>query len=175
MRRVGLTALLALVLGGSQVAAGATPIELRDLVGANRPAGCSEYRFLFWDFYRAELWTDAAELPGERFALSLTYRTDFTRGDLVESSIDEMVRITGEARARFAEARAELARAFRDVYPGDRITAWREATDQLRFFVNGRETGSLTRDVDAFLSIWLGPETRHESGREALLTGRCDG
>lgn len=155
--------------------ASALPVELQGLVEAQRPAGCSDYRVLFWDFYRAELWSDARELPGEAFGLSLTYRATFTREELVESSVDEMSRISGRPEAAFAAVAEEMRQAFRDVTPGDRITAWRAAPDRLRLFVNGRETGALTREIDLFLAIWLGDETRHPKGRQALLEGRCDG
>jgi hypothetical protein len=163
----------AIVLG--TVSAGALPSELRGLVDASHPAGCSEYRLLFWDFYRAELWSDAEELPGDTFGLALTYRTDFTRDELVESSIEEMSRIAGRPKAVFAEVGAEMLQAFRDVAPGDRITAWRAGTNKSDLFVNGQKTGELTREADLFLAIWLGPETRHPEGRQALLEGRCDG
>ena len=155
--------------------AAAKPPELAGRIDAPRPAGCHAYSYLFWDLYRAELWTDAAKPPGESFALSLTYRTDFTRETLVGTSIEEMARLAGAPPARFAAARRELAEAFRDVAPGDRITAWRAGGDALRFFVNGAPTGRLTRHADLFLAIWLGPETRHAAGRADLLAGRCDG
>ena len=153
----------------------ATPAELRGLVGAEQPAECSDYSFLFWDFYRAELWSDARRLPGDTFALSLIYRTTFTRAELVDSSIDEMMRISDRPKASFAEVRRELENSFRDVVPGDRITAWRASPDRLRLFLNGTEIGVLTREVDLFFSIWLGAESRHPEGREALLAGRCNG
>jgi len=153
----------------------ATPSELAPLIEAERPAGCSEYRLLFWDFYRAELWTDARDLPGEAYGLSLTYRSKFSRDELVEASIDEMARISGRPEADFDAARAEMARTFRDVVPGDRITAWRAAPGRVIFFVNGAEMGALTQDAELFLSIWLGEKTRHPEGRMALLDGRCDG
>ncbi|HUS55327.1 MAG TPA: hypothetical protein VMY41_15155 [Thermohalobaculum sp.] len=155
--------------------ASAAPEELRGLVGAEQPAGCSDYSFLFWDFYRAELWSDAQRLPGETFALSLIYRTSFTRAELVDSSIDEMLRISDRPKASFAEVRRELENSFRDVVPGDRITAWRASPDRLRLFLNGAEIGVLTREVDLFFSIWLGADSRHQEGREALLGGRCNG
>jgi hypothetical protein len=68
-----------------------------------------------------------------------------------------------------------LKRAFRDVAKGDRITAWRAGPNKLQLYLNGQETGLLTREVDLFLAIWLGEETRHPNGRKALLSGRCDG
>ncbi len=175
MRRLAGIILVAGTLATGTGEAAEPPSELRELVDSPRPAGCSEYRVLFWDLYRAELWSDAEKLPGDQFALSLTYQTKFTQSELVESSIDEMVRISGRPESAFREARAELDQAFRDVVRGDRITAWRAGPDRLRLFVNGQETGSLTRDVDLFLAIWLGDRTRHSEGRQALLAGRCDG
>ncbi len=151
----------------------ASPAELRELVAAKAPAGCTEYSILFWDLYRAELWTDAASLPGSAYGLTLTYLSDFTRDELTESSVDEMARISGRSESSFSTARTQMEAAFRDVTEGDRITAWRE-TGQVRFFHNGRETGVLTRDSDLFLDIWLGEETRNPKGRKKLLSGRCD-
>ena len=175
MRRITGSVLFAGSIALGTVSAGALPPELRGLVDASQPAGCSEYRLLFWDFYRAELWSDAEELPGDTFALALTYRTDFTQDELVESSIEEMSLIAGRPEQAFAEAGAELRQAFRDVAKGDRITAWRAGPGRLQLYVNGQETGVLTEEVDLFLAIWLGAKTRHPEGRQALLEGRCDG
>lgn len=166
---------LAAALALSALPAAAKPPELAGRVEAARPAGCHDYNYLLWDLYRAELWSDATTLPGENFALSMTYHTNFTRGTLVDSSIDEMARFSGEEPGRFAAARRQLAEAFRDVAEGDRITAWRPEPGRVLFFVNGRETGALTHDTDLFLDIWLGPKARHEAGRDDLLAGRCDG
>ena len=155
--------------------AAAKPPELAGRVEAPRPAACHDYDYLLWDLYRAELWTDAPAPPGESFALSLTYETEFTRETLVGSSLDEMARLSGRPADSFSAARRDLERAFRDVRPGDRITAWRAGPDRLRFFVNGEETGALTHHVDLFLDIWLGEDARHAAGRRDLLAGRCDG
>lgn len=167
----------ALVLAATLLAtaAAAKPPELAGRVEAPHPAGCHDYSFMFWDLYRAELWTDAASLPGETYALSLTYETNFTRRTLVKISVEEMGRLSGSPPDSFAAAQRELSEAFRDVTPGDRITAWRAGPDRLHFFVNGEQTGTLTYDIELFLDIWLGPGTRHASGRADLLAGRCDG
>jgi len=175
MRSSALPLLLAASLAVAAPRASALPPELNGLVRSQAPAGCSEFNLLFWKLYRAELWSEHDKLPGNRFALSLTYRTDFTRQQLVDSSISEMARLSGQSEEHFASLRDELSRSFRDVAPGDRLTAWREGADLLRFFMNGRETGILTRYVDLFLSIWLGERARDGKGRQALLSGQCNG
>lgn len=166
---------LALAAALLALPAAVKPPELDGRVDAADPAACHDYDYLAWDLYRAELWSDAADLPGENFALSLTYERDFTRGTLIDSSIEEMSRLSGRPGGSFAAVRRELGQAFRDVGPGDRVTAWRDGSDRLRFFVNGEETGTLSRDADLFLDIWLGEGARHAAGRRELLAGRCDG
>ncbi len=86
-----------------------------------------------------------------------------------------MARISGRSKGSFTEARGQMQQIFRDVAPGDRITAWRAGREKLRLFVNGNETGALTHDVDLFLDIWLGEKTRNPGGRAELLAGSCDG
>ncbi|MCY4229333.1 MAG: hypothetical protein OXF26_00300 [Alphaproteobacteria bacterium] len=163
---------LALILATGSAAA--APQELSGRLVANRPAGCVEYRFLFFGIYRAELWTDAATLPGRNFALSLVYQRGFEREDLVSTSISEMVRMSGRPQASFGVARAELEKAMRTVQEGDRYTAWRSRPGLVEFFHNGRATGTLTQDADLFLDIWLGPASRDPERRAKLLAGGCD-
>ena len=169
---------LRVVVLWSVLAAGsalAAPPELAGRVAAERPAGCAEYRLLFFGLYRAELWTDNAPPPGASFGLSLVYRRNFGRDDLVSSSISEMARMSGRPEESFGAARAELRQAFREVAEGDRYTAWRGGSGRVEFFHNGRAAGVLTHDADLFLDIWLGPASRDQERRAALLSGRCDG
>ena len=169
-------ALLPLLLAAASIHAGAmaAPPELSGRVAAERPAGCADYSFLFFDLYRAELWTDSAWLPGEEFGLSLVYRRHFDRDDLVSSSISEMARMSDRTEASFGAARAELKKAMRSVEEGDRYTAWRAGFDRVEFFHNGSATGALTHDADLFLDIWLGASSRDLERRATLLAGRCD-
>lgn len=172
VRALAAASVIAVLQAGQ--AGASPPPELRGLIAATAPVGCTEYSILFWDLYKAELWSDATALPGPTFGLSLTYLSDFSRDELTESSVDEMARISGRPESSFAAARSEMDAAFRDVAEGDRITAWRQ-DDQVRFFHNGRETGVMAQDSDLFLAIWLGEDTRHPKGRKKLLSGRCDG
>ena len=152
----------------------AAPAEVAGRVSSERPAGCAEYAFLAAGLYRAELWTDAGVPPGDRFALSLVYRRDFSRRTLVSASINEMARMSGRPRSAFDGARAELENAIRDVGKGDRLTAWRGAPGRVEFIHNGNVTGALTHDAELFLDIWLGPGSRDPRRRAELLSGGCD-
>ena len=154
--------------------ASAKPSELKNLVASAKPAGCADYRFLLFNLYRAEIWSDSKSLPGKQYGLSLTYRSDFSRDELVETSIEEMSRISGRSEKSFSTARKQLRSAFRSVKKGDRITAFRESPKRVRFFKNGRATGSVTSNADLFMSIWLGPKTRFKGDRDEMLSGRCE-
>ena len=167
-------ALLVFIFASVHAETDTVPVELAGRVAAEHPAGCADYAFLFFDLYRAELWTDSASLPGESFGLSLVYRRSFERDDLIDSSISEMARMADRTEDSFDAARAELSQAMRTVVEGDRYTAWRSATDHVEFFLNARSTGVLTHDADLFLDIWLGSGSREPDRRDTLLAGRCD-
>jgi len=151
----------------------APPPELAGRIERETPAGCTVYWFLVIQLYRAELWSDATALPGEEFGLTLTYKNAFSSKQLVEASIDEMVRMSGRPADDFGAIRAELAAAMHPVRRGDRYTAWRNQSGQVELSLNGEPTGLLTVDGDLFLDIWLGPRTRYPQRRNILLAGTC--
>jgi len=161
-------------LAGALSALAAPPPELARRVSAATPVGCAQYGALFFRLYRAEVWTDARQLPMQQFGLSLFYNRTFTREFLVSSSVSEMARMSGRAEESFGTARAELEQAFRRVTKGDRYTAWRSGRNRVEFFYNGRPTGALTQDGDLFLDIWLGGGSRGQRQRAQLLFGGCD-
>ena len=169
-----LAASASLFVSGAWVStAQAKPNELKGLVASASPAGCANYRYLVFNLYRAELWSDSKRLPGAQYGLSLTYRSDFSREELVDASIDEMARMTGRSESSFASVRRQLNAVFRNVKEGDRITAFRDSAKRVRFFHNGRATGSLTRNAGLFMDIWLGPKARFDRRRDVMLSGRC--
>lgn len=166
-------ALAILLLSAGLAHANGKPSELQGVVNADEPVGCAAFTFLFWDLYDGELWTDAPIPPGDIHALALTYKSDFTAEELVESTIEEMSRISGRDAADLGDAKAELDAIFPSVIEGDRLTAARLSADRLTFFYNGKDVGTQTIDVDLLMSIWLGPDSRDQDGRAALLGGGC--
>ncbi len=161
------------LLHASSVGA-AVPAELLQRVATERAASCAEYRILFFSLYRAELWTDADTLPGERFGLTLRYHRSFSREELVSVSLAEMARMSGEPATVFDSTRIQLEQGMRSVSKGDHYTAWREGPNQVELYHNGVAVGTLTHHADLFLDIWLGPKTRKPTQRMQLLSGRCD-
>ncbi len=152
---------------------GAVHPELSDRVAARIPAGCANYRALFIDLYRAELWTDAQTMPGEQFGLTLIYSRGFSRHILVSTSIAEMARMSDRPEDSFGPVRTQLERIMRKVSNGDRFTAWRKSAEAVEFFFNGQGVGVLNHDSDLFLDIWLGNRSRKPAHRQKLLSGRC--
>lgn len=124
--------------------------------------------------YDAQLW--AARPPqafDEPFALLLTYRRTIKAQRLVDAGMSEIERL---AQAPLPPAtligwRSEMAKAFKDVAPGDELCGVFLPGRGTRFYANGM----LTTEVDdpsfaqAFFRIWLAPDTRADGLRKKLL------
>lgn len=143
-------------------------------VAAQVPIACAHYKFLFFQLYRAELWTDSTDMPGTHFGLTVIYDYHFKQHDLVRTSISEMARISGRTQSDFAAVRLKLDGIMRDVSKGDRFTAWKAEAGDLEFFLNGEFVGVLDQHVDLFLAIWLSDKSRKPELAKRLLSGKCD-
>lgn len=175
LRRLDRLALALAVAAGSAHASEQRPPELDGLIEATRPLGSAEVTLFFFDLYRADLWTpaDGAFSWSQPFALSLTYKRDFSAAELADSSIQEIARVGGVDEAVHAGLEAPLRGCFADVSDGDRITGVSLGADAARFFVNAR----YTCDIDypsfsrLFFGIWLDPRSRDPEAARALLGG----
>jgi hypothetical protein len=124
--------------------------------------------------YDAQLW---AEHPPQAFdapfALLLTYRRTIKAQRLVDAGMSEIERLTQSPlpAATLIGWRTEMARAFKDVGPGDELCGVFLPGRGARFYANGL----LTTEVDdpsfalAFFRIWLDPDTRAARLRKNLL------
>ncbi len=124
--------------------------------------------------YDAQLW--AAHPPqafDEPFALLLTYRRTITAQRLVDAGMGEIERLAPSPlpAATLVGWRKEMARAFKNVAPGDELCGVFLPGRGARFYANGL----LTTEVDdpsfaqAFFRIWLDPDTRAVRLRKNLL------
>jgi hypothetical protein len=143
------------------------------LPGANL-IGEADFRWYGFDVYQARLWsTEPKPSLDTPFALELDYRRRISKQDLVETSLEEMQRVTGTVQdaGRLEAWAAQMRRAFVDVQPGTRITGVYMPGQGCRFYVDGRLSHEVADAQFArlFFSIWLAPQTRHPELRQRLL------
>lgn len=140
--------------------------------------GAGEFRFLGFAIYQAQFWSaDAAlERPLEMdspFALELTYRRAISREELVDTSIKEIRRLarTPLEPSLLASWQQEMALAFVDVRPGERITGVFLPGEGAQFYVADVLQHSVADEAfaKAFFAIWLDERTRNPKLRAQLL------
>lgn len=159
----------------SALAADATPAALLPLP-ANGAAwqqwGSGEMRFFGFRLYRATLWVAGAGIEDAPRALSLQYRRNISRQQLVDASLEEMSRLGGDSiDNKAARWQDELQRVFPDVKTGERIIGIHLPGEGARFYHQGRLTGEIKDPEFArhFFAIWLDPRTRSPEVRALLL------
>lgn len=169
-RRVGVARLLWLLVLLSATASAGWQESLPNA----RLLGSGEFSWFGFKVYTARLWGTTLPLTADSpFALELTYRRTISRGDLVQTSLDEIQRLSGSAvrPAQLKDWQAQMQRAFVDVEPGQRITGVFLPGRGVQFFVDQRlqyrvEDEAFAR---AFFAIWLDPRTRNPQLRAQLL------
>ncbi|KAF0864257.1 hypothetical protein PLD_26975 [Pseudomonas sp. LD120] len=139
-----------------------------------RLLGSGEFTWFGFKVYSARLWSPEKSLRADTpFALELTYRRTISREDLVQTSLEEIQRLSGAgvSPAQLKDWQAQMQRAFVDVEPGQRITGVFLPGRGVQFFVDQR----LQHVVDdeafarAFFAIWLDSRTRNPQLRAQLL------
>ncbi len=128
----------------------------------------------FIDVYDASLWAEKKPWSfDQKFALSLRYLSNFSKSDIVDTSLEEMARHQpiGPLEASY---RASLEQIFVDVNAGDRITAVFVPREGLTFYFNGTPLGKI-KDLTLatrLIGIWLHPNAHYGEMRSALLSAR---
>ncbi|WP_374675534.1 chalcone isomerase family protein [Ideonella sp.] len=143
-----------------------------------QPQGRSRMRVFGLAIYDIALWapqpvTEAAELPGQPLALSLTYLRALDGRRIAERSLVEMRRGGPVDAATATRWLATMAQLFPDVAEGDRLTGVLRPGSGARFHLNGRPRGDWPDPAAAarFFGIWLAPWTSAPDLRRALLGG----
>lgn len=176
MRRTLLfAAALATALAATSAAAAQKPPELEAADVAKTQVGATSFRVMFWRVFDASLWsTDGRFDWTQPFALSLTYRRDFSVDQLKSKTVEEMARISGKKEAAFRAFGEEFAGCVGDVGDGDRITAVSIDADKTQFFFNGEETCTLSKPGlrRDFFSIWLSEDSLFPEASSVLVGPR---
>jgi hypothetical protein len=178
-----LAALLALgVLAGGPAAAASLPASVLAAPDVQlKEVGRGDLRWLGFEIYEASLYSPDGRFwglePGRPVALSLWYRRNFSRAELLKITTGEWARLglaPAEASRRWT---AELERLWTDVRRGDNLTAVVVPGGETRFYDASRLLGRVEDPAfgPAYLAIWLDPRSAVSGLRADLLHARqCD-
>ncbi|NBF11796.1 hypothetical protein GV818_24405 [Pseudomonas sp. Fl4BN1] len=136
--------------------------------------GSGEFSWFGFKVYSARLWGTAKPLAADSpFALELTYQRNISRDELVQTSLDEIQRLSGAnvSAAQLKDWQAQMQQAFVDVEPGRKIIGVFLPGRGVQFFVDQRLQHTVNDEAfaRAFFAIWLDPRTRNPQLRTQLL------
>ena len=175
MTRILLSTLSALLVASFALAAQPAPPEVSARFSSPELQGAATTRAWGLKLFDAELWMeDAGSFSfGDRFALSLTYGTRFSKESIAKSTVSEIVRVEGGSEASHQPLYDQLVACIPDVYRGLRITGMAESASRVSLYVKGRKACTLSYPNlrKRFFGIWLAPSSR-DARAAARLTGR---
>ncbi len=158
-----------------QAAPSATAAQWRDELPAAVKLGGGELRWFGLRIYHATLWAEQQPFQPQRpFALQLQYHRNISRERLVDTSIDEIRRLSRKLpdNTTLQRWRNSLLQAFTDVAAGDELIGVYRPGLGMRLY-NQRQ---LLAEIDdpalaqAFFGIWL-DERSHDQGLRQQLLG----
>ncbi len=148
------------------------PIEINDKFTTAKPYGEGTLHFMLLHVYDTSLWTDAKTFSYEQpFALSITYRMNFSKEELAERSIKEIKHAHYLPDGTLARYKKIFLKIYPNVRKGDRITAVYNENKQVELYYNGSLYGTVEDKEFAtrFFDIWLGEKTSELKLRNKLL------
>lgn len=158
-----------------EATAGRAPAVLSAYGTDWKAKGSGVLKFFGFKAYDATLWLtggSGGQFSFNRaFALEIVYNTYIKAGDISNTSLIEMARISGATQEQVKSWSAFMTGMFVDVKGDDRLIGVHVPGAGARFFLNGKPLGE-TRDTqfgEAFFKIWLDPKARKPELRAALL------
>ncbi|KJY83216.1 periplasmic protein [Vibrio galatheae] len=135
--------------------------------------------FLF-DIYRSQLFTPSGHYALEQdisphpLALSITYQRDISQQQLLDATLKQWAKL-GYQKSKTSEWATKLETIFPDIEQGNNLTYVTDGSTG-RFYYSHSEAsqqliGSIDEETfnDAFLAIWLSPETAYPQLRDGLI------
>jgi hypothetical protein len=169
--------LIFLALAGEIAHASTLPEAVARGPYAWQRVGGGDLRWLGMHIYEASLWTADGRYTGleagKPVALSLWYRRDFSRDELLRITSTAWKLLGEPARPQQQEWLAALGRIWSDVARGHNLTAVVVPGRETRFYDHQRPLGSIDDPQfgPAFLAIWLDPRSVVGDLRVQLLGG----
>lgn len=134
--------------------------------------GQGEMQWLFIDLYQAKLYAKGGEYRAHSYphALDIAYRIDIDKEDLVTATQEQWQQLSFEGQ-RYQRWLSQLSQIWPDIKSGDKLTFVVTDENTSRFYHNGELLSSLNQPgfADAFLAIWLSPNTSRPDLRRQLL------
>ncbi len=135
--------------------------------------GRGTLRYLFWEVYEASLETSSGKyLRGQHpMRFTLSYLREFTGDEISQATNEQWQRL--KMQAYVEKWGKELALMWPDVKRGDAISMISDIAGGAHFYHNGRLIGYIDEAgfADAFIDIWLSPETATPDLRRDLIGG----
>ena len=145
---------------------------LKDYLGDFYQLGTGKLSIFFIDIYDIKLFSKIKSYSkDEPFAIEINYLKDVKSTQIVDSSINEIKRISKPSRDELENYRSILASLFPNIYSGDQLIGIKTANNDGVFFYNKKRIGKINDEklVDSFFDIWLSEKTSHPELREKLL------
>lgn len=146
----------------------------REALPQAQPLGSGDLRWFGLRVYTANLWSERKPFDASApFALELTYHLDISRQRFVDTSIDEIRRLSGNRLPveKLKHWEREMSRAFTDVKAGDQLIGVYLPNEGCRFYSRSKLLADI-RDpefANAFFAIWLDERSRKKELRAQLL------
>ncbi|MDA9231030.1 chalcone isomerase family protein [Rickettsiales bacterium] len=149
---------------------------------ANNYEYCNSYdlKFLFKKIYNVELCAEDKKMLNykniynQNFILTIKYNINFTKKELVESSLSEIIRYNKINDTKQEAYSRILQNLFPSVQKNDIISAIYNKNGNLQFYYNNKNYSS-TKDKDFnrdFLNIWLHKDNKYKKMTQKLYENR---
>lgn len=148
------------------------PNYLSPYIKSSAPKGTATLRKFFFKVYDGYFWTDSDWVDYSKpFALMVRYNMSIDGDKLVESTLSQMLLVSGKTPQDFFAFEEALMLAFPSVVSGDVITALYMPDHKVRFFFNGKLTSEVKSAFFAehFFGIWFSDKTSEPDFRDALF------
>ena len=146
----------------------------KDYLGDYYQLGTAKLSIFFIDIYDIKLFSKTKSYSKDKpFAIEINYLKDVESTQIVDSSINEIKRISKPSSDELENYRSILASLFPNINSGDQLIGIKTANGDGVFFYNMKLIGKITDEklVGSFFDIWLSEKTSHPELREKLLMG----
>jgi Chalcone isomerase-like len=144
---------------------------VKDLPGLTLQ-GDTQFRFIGMKVYDIRLWVPPGGFaPDKPYALELVYNMNFKGADIAQRSIDEKRGQGYGPEEKLTRWKAEMARIFPDIKPGDTLIGVHLPGKEARFYTRNKFLSTVTDPefARAFFDIWLSEKTSEPKMRARLL------